>query len=294
MHIPFIQYSPLNANIKVGDEHKKLWQIELRDIARGFCAALFFALPLLYTLEMWARARAMPAWEMAIIILGTYLANVGFGLFNGFKPELTRKSAWLDALTAMGIGLFASAITLALVGQYHAGVPTEIAVKLLLLEMVPTSFGASLAINQLGSRSQGGGQRQMEDFYSKDFQKIMGTTLGALLFAFNIAPTIEPKVITYSTGWWHSLGIMVFSLFVSVLMVFFTNFIERDSKDNGLLSSRWVETAVAYLVSLLVSVILLWMFGYLSLDVPFAVMVRWTVTLGYATTLGGAAGRLLL
>lgn len=287
-------YSTLDTVIERGGEPGKLYMVELRDIARGFCGALFLALPLLYTEEMWERARVMPNWDLALFVAFAYLGNVGFALFNGFKSDLKRKAAWFDALTSMGIGLVASSVSLLLIGRYTFGTPTDLVVKLLLLETIPSSFGASLAINQLGARGQKGDGPTMERAYSADFTKIIGTILGALMFSFNIAPTIEPKIITYTISWWHTLAIILFSLFVSYLMVFFAGFITQDDEEGGVLQSRWVETIVAYLVSLIISGLLLWAFGYLTWNTSLNIAIPWLATMGYATTLGGSAGRLVL
>ncbi len=119
--------------------------------------------------------------------------------------------------------------------------------KLILLEMVPTSFGASLAINQLGGSS--GSKKSLEDEFSPDFRKLLATSLGALMFSFNIAPTIETQLIGNSLRWGHLIGLVVFSLAVSALMVFFAGFAERGDND-GLLGPHWVETLFAYLVPL--------------------------------------------
>ena len=283
------EISPLDRVISDDGDRVKLWVVEVRDLARGFCGALFFALPLLYTLEMWDRARVIPNWDLVLIVGLAYAGSVGLALFNGFKRVAERKAAWFDGLTAMGIGIVASTITLTLINRIGPDVPVETAVKLILLETVPTSFGASLAINQLG----GGGSSKLEKAFSADAKKLLGTFLGALLFSFNIAPTVETKLIGTSLTWWHTGLIVVFSLVVSAIMVFFANFENRDG-DSGILASRLTETVVSYVVSLAVSALLLWMFGYVDFGTPLPLVTQWVVTLGYATTLAGAAGRLIL
>lgn len=286
--------SPLSARTRSEGQEQALWLKELRDLARGFCGALFVALPLLYTQEMWERAVLLPAWLLLLFVALAYVANVGFILFEGYKPESERHSAWLDALTVLGIGIVASALTLLLLGRYDPGTPLSTIARLLLLEMIPTSFGASLAINQLGARTgYKAGSEQPANRFPKDLRKSLATLLGGLLFSFNIAPTLEPQLLAYSISWWHILGIIAFSLFVSALMVFFADFIERDN-EHGLLGPMWVETLIAYLLALFVSTALLWFFGYLTPATPFSLAVAWVITLGYVTTLGGSAGRLVL
>lgn len=293
MSAQVLSVSPLDRVINDNGSQSKLWVVEARDLARGFCGALFLALPLLYTVEMWERARIIPMWDMVVIVGVAYLGNVGFALFNGFKQQLSRKAAWFDALVAMGIGIVASAVTLVLVNRINFAVPFDTTVKLILLEMVPTSFGASLAMNQLGGGSGGSKKKQLEDNFSPDFKKVLATSLGAFMFSFNIAPTVETQLIGNSLVWGHMVGLILFSLVVSALMVFFAQFSERDG-DSGILSSKWLETLFAYIVSLVISALLLWMFGYVDFGTPLTQLVPWVVTMGYATTLAGAAGRLVL
>jgi putative integral membrane protein (TIGR02587 family) len=294
---PFgIAYSPLRTVVESEDEVQLLWVKELRDLARGFCGALFVSLPLLYTQEMWDYGRLVSNSLLILFVLVAYFANVGYIRFEGFKPEPQGRSAWLDAFTVMGIGALASFITLFILGRFDIATPFVVVAKLVLVETIPTSFGASLALHQLGSREVHDYESQQPaDRYPRDLRKILATTLGAFLFSFNIAPTLEPVLISYTISWLHSFGIILFSLFVSFLMVFFADFAEREEKSQpGILGPEWLETVVAYLISLAISALLLWLFGSIHGDMSLAAIVTMIVTLGYVTTLGGAAGRMIL
>lgn len=288
-----IAMSPLGTVIqdRNGGDATPLWTVELRDLARGLCGGLFLALPLLFTLEMWERARIIPAWDIVVMVGLCYLANVGFAQFTGFKRPAVRRTPWFDALTAMGIGIVAATITLLLVRQLTPATPLVTSAKLVLLEMVPISFGASLAVNQLGDRNRprSAGERRL----SPDARELLGTTLGATMFAFNIAPTAEIQILGNGLTWVHLVGLIAFSLAVSAMMVFFTNF-EGEEPEGGVTRNPLVETLLSYLVSLGVSAILLWLFGFIDFGTPIGLVVPWVITLGYATTLAGAAGRLIL
>lgn len=287
------KYSSINTEVEFQDKKQRLSVVECKDLARGFCGALFLALPLHFTFEMWERAKVIPDWDLLIIIVLAYFANVGFLFFSGFKPQLSRQAAWFDAFSSMGIGFVASAITLVLIDQLSHEMPIETALKLVALEMVPTSFGASLAKSQLGGKDNKQ-EKDVNRLYSDDFKKIVGALLGALMFSFNIAATQEPIFITTSIKWWQITGLMLFSIIVSYLFVFVANFIDRDEQKKGIMSDKWAETAVTYAISLLVSAGLLWMFGYLGPQVPWQMILSWTVVLGYCTSLGSAAGRLVI
>lgn len=288
-----IRVSPLQTTIKVKDEERKLFQLELQDLARAFCGALFFALPLHFTMEMWERARVVPYWDLIIILVLTYCLNLGYAVFTSFKPNDQRRSIWYDAGVAMGIGFLASAITMILIEQVYLGIPLAISLKVIAIITVPTSIGAMIAKNSLG-----GNQKKEKDLSEKvlsvDLRKILGSLLGAFMVALNIAPTIEPIVISSSLTPYHLIGIVIFSLIVSYIMVFFAGFVENDDEAGRIMANDYVETAVAYLTALLVSALLLWIFGYITSGVPMSVIIPWVVTLGYVTTLGASAGRLIL
>lgn len=284
--------SPFSTVVEQEGEDERLGVVELRDLARGFCAALFVSLPLLYTEEMWTRSLLLPGWALYGWVALGYVICLGYVSFAGYRGKQGLGSPWLDALSALGIGLAASLITLLLIGRYSVTDAADVIVRMALIEMVPTAIGASVAINQLGGGS--GGQSPHVETMHPDLRMLMATTLGATLFAFNIAPTIETQKITYSVGWWHLLAIAVFSLVVSYMTVFVARFSKTSDREGRIIRSRWVETVVAYLVSLAASYTLLVMFGYIQTGVPPQLQLAWIIVLGYGTTLGGAAGRVIL
>lgn len=285
--------SSLHTTIDTDEGEEQLWRVEIRDLARAFCGALFVALPLHFTMEMWERARVMPVWVLLLLLPATYFINVGFALFSGYKSKIKRQAIWFDAFVAMGVGLLAATITLLLIDQLTYQQPLTVSLKTILLEMIPTSFGASMAKSQLGGGNSQEG-RDLTDAFSPDFRKITGATLGALIFSFNIAATQEPILIATSIKSYQVVGLILFSLFVSYLMIFVADFAHQDGDQGGIMGDDWAETTICYVLSLGISALLLWVFGYLTAGVPLHLALTWIVVLGYATTLGGSAGRLVL
>lgn len=271
-----------------------MYKIEIVDAVRAFCGALFVALPLHLTSEMWERARAIPSWDIAIVLLLAYLANVGYNSISGFKHEKDRTSIWLDAFECLGIGLFASLITMLLIDQVTIQIPFSIVLKLVALQSVLTSFGASLAKNQLGGGDLEKEQERLQG-YVVDKKRIVAGSLGALLYALNLAPTVETILISSSIHWFQLIIVVLYSIFVSYLFVFVANFSmgSTHAKKGRLMNSAWSESVISYLIALLVSSVLLWLFGYVTISTPWAVGLPWIVVLGYATTLGSSAGRLI-
>ncbi|NJC26796.1 DUF2391 family protein [Neolewinella antarctica] len=285
------EVSPLHRQVKSEGEMTDLYKIEIRDLARAFCGALFLALPLHYTMEMWARARAIPSFMLVVILVAAYLLNVGYCYYSNFKGRPARQVPWLDALESLGVGIVASTITLLLIDQVNAHMSFDVIMSCIALESVPTSFGASLAKSQL---SAGNKEDDLTDGWATDKKKILACLLGGLMFAFNVGATAEPIVIATSINYGQLIGIVVFSLLVSYLMVFMTAF-EKEKEDEGaVMGPQWAETLICYSVSLLASAALLFMFGYLTPTTPHNLAIPWVVVLGYATTLGGSAGRLII
>ena len=289
--------SPLGLKVEIEDYKSTLVRHELREMLRGLAGALFVALPLLYTQEMWERARSISPEVLIAILVLAYALNVGYCAYSGYKVARSRSYIIWDAFVAIGIGMTASIITLFLTARVNVNTPLEVVLNLVALMAVPTSFGASLAINQLGKREYN--DRKTESpaaaHLSEDGLKVTGTVLGGTLFAFNIMPTIEPKVMMVEIGPLHALGIVVFSLMISYGIEFMARFHDgATDQAQGVLAEAWLTTLFCYLVSLIASAVLLWMFGYLGTTTPPEMWVMWVVIVGYAATLGGTAGRLVL
>ena len=290
--------SAAGLEVCIEDFTAPLWQHELRELFRGFAGALFVALPLLYTQEMWERAREIAPFVLIVIIALAYLLNVGYTAYSGFKVARSRSALLWDAAVAMGIGAVASLITLLITARITFDTPLSVSVSLVTLMMVPTGFGAALAINQLGKRESTGGKERESPavaHLNEDMQKITATLLGATLFSFNVMPTIEPKLMLVELGTWHALAVLAFSLLLSYGIEYTSRFHKEDTnEDCGVLAPAWLTTVVAYLAALGMSAILLWMFGYINLGTPPEMWVPWIIVVGYAATLGGTAGRLIL
>ena len=284
--------SPLRLPVEADGEQTELYKIEVRDLARAFCGALLLALPLHYTMEMWARARAVPSWMLIIVVLSAYFLNVGYCYYSNFKTKPARQVPWFDALESVGIGFIASLVTLLLIDQITYEMSWEAIIACVALETVPTSFGASLAKSQLSGRNS---DDDLTSSWSRDVKKMFAALLGAVMFAFNVGATQEPIVIATSIKAPQLIGIVFFSLFVSYLMCFMTGYEQNEAaSDQDIMGPSWAETVICYSISLLVSAALLWMFGYLTSTTPASLAIPWIVVLGYATTLGGSAGRLVI
>ncbi|WP_265530160.1 DUF2391 family protein [Sphingomicrobium marinum] len=274
-----------------GDVECPAGEVEIRDLARGLAGALFVSLPLLFTMEMWHIARTIPD-TVLLVFLGVAFVAIKFFLdFAGYRRTAWQRSRWWDALVAMGLGAIASIVTLSVTALISPSMDFYLVTKLVALESIPTGIGAAVAINQLG----GGDARESSKVpFSPDVTVILGTALGGFLFAFNVAPTIETKVVVLNQTWVLVGLTLLLSLAVSYMTVSIAAFEERDLSQRKVITSEWLETIISYLMSFLISLLLLWVFGYGTPLDPLEVWLPQAIALAYATTLGGAAGRLIL
>jgi uncharacterized membrane protein len=89
--------------------------------------------------------------------------------------------------------------------------------------------------------------------------------------------------------------IVLFSLMVSYVIVFEADFAERPKGyTTGALGKPLTETMVTYLLSLGISYAFLVGFGHVSPETPVPAQIAATVMMGYVTTIGGSAGRVLV
>ena len=127
----------------------------------------------------------------------------------------------------------------------------------------------------------------------QDLVDIGATVSGALLFAYNVAPTEEIILIATRMPAWHHLILMAASLALCYMILFAAGFQEREVYVPSLFQHPWVETVIAYAIALLVALGLLYLVGVREAMSHTAVAAKCTVTLGLPAVVGGAAGRLI-
>jgi putative integral membrane protein (TIGR02587 family) len=264
-------------------------------IMRAAAGALFGALPLLYTMEMWWLGETVPSW-LVLVMLAASLVVVVLGLlYSGFRRGLAGL-LWLDVPIVFGVSVIGAAATLLVLGRLEPdSMPLAVIVRIVGIETVPCAIGASIAMTQLRPRSEAENvDRRIHDL-PEDIQKIFAILVGAVFFAFNIAPTDEVRMMTIEAEVGLLPLVVMFSLLSSQIVVFLADFADRPPHyREGVLGNPLAESFVSYLISLAVSYGFLHAYGHLRASTPFDVQLAMTVILGYVTTLGGAAGRVLV
>jgi putative integral membrane protein (TIGR02587 family) len=291
------------------------WHQEGEDLVRGVTGGLLIGTPLLYTMETWAIGSTMPPLG-AITLLGVaYLLNLACVVFAGFRQGVRGIfHLFSDALDATALALVTSALMLALLAQIGLGAPIGVMLGQIVVNAIPVSLGIAVA-NQLiaheDSRAESESDSKQGSGSESEGEKLLAgagpgvrstlldlgaTAAGALFFCFNIAPTEEVQLLAAEMPLLHLAVAIVVSLLVTYAIVFVADFAgyEQRRSTAGLIQHPVTETAVAYLLSLLIAAGALWLFGAIRPDTDPLLIYAQVIVLGLPAAIGGAAGRLAI
>ncbi|HEX7048957.1 MAG TPA: TIGR02587 family membrane protein [Longimicrobiales bacterium] len=263
------------------------------EYARGIGGGLFLGLPLLMTMEMWRTALIMPPWKLLLFLVVDFGALLILEYYSGFREEETFAEVAEDALVAFGIGVALSAVLLFVLGLVTPEMSAREALGKIGLQAIPASIGASVAMSQLGQRSAASqGKTREAGFWGSQAVALAG----ALVFGFNIAPTEEPMLLGLWMRWWHALILALLSLLQVHVLVYAVDFRGAHAIPRG--RTWWEvfvqESVTSYAVAVLLAAYLLWTFGRIGAHTGAAETVHMVVALSFATSLGAAAGKLIL
>ena len=125
----------------------------------------------------------------------------------------------------------------------------------------------------------------------------MGATAACATFVgMAIAPTEEVPILAAEMSYVHELLLIGLSLLLTYAIVFESGFDPQagGARNRGPFSRPITETALAYLVSLLVALLILFLFDQIKIGDSIASVVSQTLVLGLPAAIGGAAGRLVI
>lgn len=281
------------------------WRREGRDLLRGVAAGAITGVPLLYTMEMWWHGMTVSEWHL-LALLGINLAlNFAFCLFSGFREKYSVGEAADEAVTAVAIALLFSLGVLWLIHEVTFDAAwTDVAGRVL-IQAVPVSLGISFANNKVRNKSRAGGDQKGPDVgrmsrgerrrrqSREDLSNVGVTVSGALVFAFNLAPTQEVILIAQRMPSWQCLVLMAVSLGLCYLILFAAGFRPRTVYVDSIFQHPASETVMAYAISLGASLGLLYMVGAPEALAATSTAAKSVVVLGLPAVVGASAGRLI-
>jgi putative integral membrane protein (TIGR02587 family) len=271
------------------------WKRELHDFTRAFSGAYIFGIPLLFTMEMWWIGEYLPRWKLAAFLLVAFLCNVGLSWVAGFKRESSFSSAVLQAVDVVAVGIVAAFTMLLVINRISIHDPIDAILGTVVIQAVPLSIGASVA-NEVFSGRGGNGRQGDDDEEATPWKDLLNdvgaTAVGGIFVGMSIAPTEEIPMLAAGLSYGHLMAVVAFSLVISYAIVFASEF--DHPQPGGPFQRPITETTLAYVVSLVVSLVVLWLFDQIRADDPGRAIVEQVIVLAVPTTVGGAAGRLVL
>lgn len=263
-----------------------------RALALGCGGALLFALPLLMTMEMWRLGYAIERPRLLLLFLVSLPMLLGLSYLAGFEPTFHWKDEVLDALAALAIGMLLAVVILSLLGTLRLDHGLSETTGKVILCGIPGAMGALLAGKQFGAKHMEEGQPKAGNSY---LLELFTMSVGALFFAFNIAPTDEVPVMANQMGPWRNIMLVLASIGLLHVIVYELGFPGEDLRKSsgGFTRTFLVFSVPGYGVSLLISLYILWTFGRLDGASVYqgASMV---IALGFPAALGCATARLVI
>jgi putative integral membrane protein (TIGR02587 family) len=263
-------------------------------LVRAFAGGFLFAMPLLYTLEMWTLGATVTFWKLNVLLIMTLALNVVVNYYSGFRVGRTSwRSAVEQAIEVTAVGLVAGTVMLLVIDRISFADPLAAVMGKIIIQAVPLSIGASVANSVFQQRSQNGDEPDSESPEGSGFLNDVGATVvGSVLIGFGVAPTDEGLILASTLGYASLAAVMVFSILLSYGIVFASGF--DQGQGPGPFQSPLTETLLSYLISLIVSGVILYLLDFIHTGVPAHMALSMIIVLGLPATIGGAAGRLVI
>jgi len=259
-------------------------------IGRAIGGAIIFSLPMMMTMEMWSLGFYISPIRLMCLILVSLPLFYGISAMVGFRKSKTIYDNAIDVLVAYALTFIATGMVLAIFGIITLDTHPEKILSMLLLQAVPGSLGALLARDVVG---QGSAQSEQDKRNYRDDLIILAA--GALFLAFNLAPTEEMVLISYTMTNWHTLLLMIFTLLIMHA------FAIASSHATAADLQHWVAhrqvflriTCMGYLLAVVISLFMLWVFGSVD-EHNLHNTIKVSVVLGFPAGIGAAAARLIV
>ena len=267
----------------------------LREYGRGVTGGLIFALPLLFTMEVWWASFILDSGRLFVYVLATFAVLMVYNRFAGLRSDASWWECAIDSVEELGMGIVVSAALLWVFGRLDESTSAlESGCKIIMSGMT-VALGVSVGTAQLGANDDDSSGMGMEKERADDWNSQIGLAFcGALLLASNIAPTEEILVIAEESSPARLLLIALLSLVMGGYILFFAEFrgsIDAKTTENPLEIVRGAVSA--YAIALFAGAGALFFFGRFEAE-TLEMCIAQTVVVGFAASLGASAGRLLL
>ncbi|MBB1248831.1 TIGR02587 family membrane protein [Rhizobium sp. G21] len=263
----------------------------LTGLGRAAGGAIIFALPMLMTMEMWALGFTLDVWKLCLLLVATIPVLLGLSYYGGFRCTFSLKDDLADVFVGMLIAGLMSTFVLWLFGVLTLETSLREAIGKIAVQVVPGGIGAMLARSQFGGDSATDDLRRERSSY---WGELFMLATGALFLSFNVAPTEEIILIAFQMDAWREAALALASLLLMHVFVYVSNFKGGDERGAASHLSMFLRFSLTgYVLSLLISMAMLWIFGR-SDGLSFYSFLSAALVLGFPASIGAAAARLVL
>ncbi|HEV2127047.1 MAG TPA: TIGR02587 family membrane protein [Thermomicrobiales bacterium] len=278
----------------MSSDGRAAWSREINAYTRAISGAYIFGVPLLFTMEMWWIGEYIDRSKLLMAVGLAFAANFGLSWVSGFRRDSSLFASVEEAIEAVAVGTITASAMLLVLNRIALGDPIESVAGMILVQAVPLSIGASVAnevFGRPGNRRGKSGHQHLSA--GKELLSDVGATMiGGVFIGFSIAPTEEVPMLAAALDYPHLLALVAFSLGVSYIIVFASGF-DRPHPE-GVFQQPITETALAYVVSVVVALVVLYLFDRITFGQPLQSIAQQALVLAVPTTVGGAAGRLVV
>ncbi len=260
-----------------------------KEYGRGIVGGLLFSLPLLYTMEVWWTGFIASPEKLLAFILFTFLLLLGYNRHAGMKPETSFREILYESVEDIALAFVVAFIFLLLISRITLSMSfDEIAGKVIVESMI-VAIGVSVGSAQLGEKQENGDKKARDNGF---LQMGVLAICGAALISSSVAPTEEILQIAIKSNGLELLFMILVSLFISAVILFYSDFKGAGTLDSGFKNVS-TNLVIHYFIALIVSLIMLWFFGRISCY-GLSMVVAQTIVLAIPASIGASAGRLLI
>ena len=266
----------------------------LREYARGVGGGFLFSIPLLYTMEVWWAGFTVSPLRLLGGLAGVFVLLCAYNAYAGIRYDSGPGEIAVDSIEELGIGLVLALAVLAILGRIEPGMSLSEVLGKVVVEGLFVAIGVSIGTAQLSAHDDGEGSGSPHADRHTLAAEVALALCGAVLVGANVAPTEEILVLGAEMTVWQLLLTMATSILLALMLMFFSHFkgSARFADTRGLLGVA-EGSLVTYGAALAASIAMLAFFGRFA-GQPIALATAHVVVLALPSTLGAAAGRLLL
>jgi putative integral membrane protein (TIGR02587 family) len=281
------------------------WVDELDDAVRGLASGFLIGIPVAFTVDSWWLGDQTGPLGSLVLLGLAYLLTLAAVYWIGFRRGLRRGWQYFaDALEALALALLALVAVFWSLGQIGDGQSASVALGRIAVAAAPVSLGVAVA-NHLLPRDASPFDPDRGDAtalrgrprrvgWRLTLVELGAAAAGALVLCLTIVPVDDLSAIATEVPFGNLPLVILLSLLVSYSVVFAAGFAGEQARHaaHGPLQTPFAETLLAYLVAVLVSLVMLWMFGHINPDTNHLAIYAKVVLLAFPASMAAAAGRL--